>query len=101
MFLLPSKPVGAFLHTRGGITGKRERESECEGSGEEDPSSCSVHKMQRQSAEVSFTLSDFKVQGLSFTAHYTHTGINKHFNIFCLLKTCIWIKIQLKYVLIN
>uniref|UniRef100_A0A672HWB2 Cryptochrome-1-like n=1 Tax=Salarias fasciatus TaxID=181472 RepID=A0A672HWB2_SALFA len=41
-----------FLHGRGGITGKRERESERDGSAEEDPASCSLHKMQRQSAEV-------------------------------------------------
>lgn len=42
---------GLFLHTRG-ITGKRERESEREGSGEKDPAACSLNKMQRQSAEV-------------------------------------------------
>lgn len=48
-FLL--SPSGLLLHTRG-ITGKRERESERDGSGEKDPASCSVHKMQRQSAEV-------------------------------------------------
>ncbi|XP_008281376.1 cryptochrome-1-like [Stegastes partitus] len=50
-FAVPQHP-GLLLHTRGGITGKRERESEREGSGEEDPTSCSVHKMQRQSAET-------------------------------------------------
>lgn len=44
---------GLLLHTRGGITGKRERESEHDGLGEEDPASCSIHKMQRQSTEVS------------------------------------------------
>ncbi|GLD50586.1 cryptochrome-1-like protein, partial [Lates japonicus] len=50
-FAVPQHP-GLLLHTRGGITGKRERESEREGSGEEDPASCSMHKMQRQSAET-------------------------------------------------
>ncbi|KAG7224318.1 hypothetical protein INR49_000561 [Caranx melampygus] len=50
-FAVPQHP-GLLLHTRGGITGKRERESEREGSGEEDPASCSLHKMQRQSAET-------------------------------------------------
>ncbi len=46
---------GLLLHTRG-ITGKRERESEREGSGEKDAASCSMHKMQRQSAEVRIRL---------------------------------------------
>ncbi|XP_039878788.1 cryptochrome-1-like isoform X3 [Simochromis diagramma] len=50
-FAVPQHP-GLLLHPRGGITGKRERESEREGSGEEEPASCSVHKMQRQSAEA-------------------------------------------------
>lgn len=40
---------GLLLHSRGSVTGKRERESERDGSGEKDPASCSVHKMQRQS----------------------------------------------------
>lgn len=47
---------GLLLHSRGSITGKRERESEREGSGEKDPASCSLHKMQRQSTEVSILL---------------------------------------------
>ncbi|XP_017164937.1 cryptochrome-1-like [Poecilia reticulata] len=52
-FAVPQHP-GLLLHTKGsGITGKRERESEREGSGEEEPASCSVNKMQRQSAETS------------------------------------------------
>lgn len=50
-FAVPQHP-GLLLHTRGGITGKRERESERDGSGEKDPASCSVHKMQRQSTET-------------------------------------------------
>uniref|UniRef100_A0A8C6M6M9 Cryptochrome circadian regulator 3a n=1 Tax=Nothobranchius furzeri TaxID=105023 RepID=A0A8C6M6M9_NOTFU len=51
-FAVPQHP--GLLHTRGSsITGKRERESEQNGSGEEDQASCSVNKMQRQSAEVS------------------------------------------------
>ncbi|XP_067382212.1 cryptochrome-1-like isoform X3 [Channa argus] len=50
-FAVPQHP--GLLHTRGNITGKRERESERAGSGEEDLASCSLHKMQRQSAEVS------------------------------------------------
>lgn len=40
-----------LLHTRG-ITGKRERESERDGSGEKDSVACSLNKMQRQSTEV-------------------------------------------------
>lgn len=50
-FAVPQHP-GPLLHTRGGITGKRERESEREGSGEKDLASCSMHKMQRQSAQT-------------------------------------------------
>ncbi|XP_061591716.1 cryptochrome-1-like isoform X3 [Cololabis saira] len=50
-FAVPQHP-GLFAHTRGGITGKRERESERERAGEEDLASCSLHKMQRQSAEA-------------------------------------------------
>ncbi|CAG6021974.1 unnamed protein product [Menidia menidia] len=51
-FAVPQHPghSGLLLHSRGGSSGKRERESECEGSGEDD--SCSVHKMQRQSAKT-------------------------------------------------
>lgn len=46
-FAVPQHP-GLLLHNRSSITGKRERESEREGSGEEDPAaSCSAHKMQR------------------------------------------------------
>lgn len=45
---------GPLLHTRG-PTGKRERESERDGSGEKDPAACSINKMQRQSAQVRFT----------------------------------------------
>lgn len=62
--LSPPFPSGLLLHPRGGITGKRERESEREGSGEEEPASCSVHKMQRQSAEVSPPLGRASVQKL-------------------------------------
>ncbi|XP_074501301.1 cryptochrome-1-like [Sebastes fasciatus] len=47
-FAVPQSP-GLLLHSRGSVTGKRERESERDGSGEKDPASCSVHKMQRQS----------------------------------------------------
>lgn len=56
---MPSHP-GLLLHTRANIAGKRERESEREGSGEEDPASCSVHKIQRQSAEVSISFMTLK-----------------------------------------
>ncbi|XP_061647129.1 cryptochrome-1-like isoform X2 [Phyllopteryx taeniolatus] len=49
-FAVPQHP--GIAHIRGGITGKRERESEREGSGVEDLSSCSGYKMQRQSAET-------------------------------------------------
>ncbi|KAJ4934362.1 hypothetical protein JOQ06_007160 [Pogonophryne albipinna] len=48
-FAVPQHP--GLLHSRGSITGKRERESEREGSGERDPTSCSMQKMQRQSAQ--------------------------------------------------
>uniref|UniRef100_A0A668TXQ7 Photolyase/cryptochrome alpha/beta domain-containing protein n=1 Tax=Oreochromis aureus TaxID=47969 RepID=A0A668TXQ7_OREAU len=60
--LSPPFPSGLLLLPRGGITGKRERESEREGSGEEEPASCSMHKMQRQSAEVSPPLGRASVQ---------------------------------------
>ena len=40
-----------LLHTRG-VTGKRERESERDSSGEKDGVACSLNKMQRQSTEV-------------------------------------------------
>lgn len=45
-FAVPQHPA-LLLHTRGGITGKRERESERDGFGEEQS-----HKMQRQSAQT-------------------------------------------------
>ncbi|MEQ2201356.1 Cryptochrome-1, partial [Xenoophorus captivus] len=54
-FAVPQHP-GLLLHTRGSSTGKRERESEREGSGQEELASCSVNKIQRQSAEVSTLL---------------------------------------------
>ncbi|TDH10090.1 hypothetical protein EPR50_G00071350 [Perca flavescens] len=50
-FAVPQHP-GLLLHGRGGITGKRERESERDGSGEKEPASCSRHKMQRQNAQT-------------------------------------------------
>ncbi|XP_053280066.1 cryptochrome-1 [Pleuronectes platessa] len=49
-FAVPQPPV-LLPPTRGSITGKRERESERDGAGEEEAGSCSVHKMQRKSAE--------------------------------------------------
>ncbi|XP_054622279.1 cryptochrome-1-like isoform X1 [Dunckerocampus dactyliophorus] len=52
-FAVPQHP--GLTHIRGSITGKRERESEREGSGEEESSTCSVHKIhkiQRQSTET-------------------------------------------------
>ncbi|XP_061781180.1 cryptochrome-1-like isoform X2 [Nerophis lumbriciformis] len=51
-FAVPQLP--GLAHARGGITGKRERESEREGLSEEESSSlsCSVRKMQRQSAQA-------------------------------------------------
>ncbi|XP_054622451.1 cryptochrome-1-like isoform X5 [Dunckerocampus dactyliophorus] len=57
-FAVPQHPDFAppgLTHIRGSITGKRERESEREGSGEEESSTCSVHKIhkiQRQSTET-------------------------------------------------
>ncbi|CAL1605816.1 unnamed protein product [Knipowitschia caucasica] len=50
-FAVPQHP-GLHLQARGGVTGKRERESEREGSVSEEQASCSVHKMQRQSAKT-------------------------------------------------
>uniref|UniRef100_A0A8C9YUH2 Cryptochrome circadian regulator 3a n=1 Tax=Sander lucioperca TaxID=283035 RepID=A0A8C9YUH2_SANLU len=55
-FAVPQHP-GLLLHGRGGITGKRERESERDGSGEKEPTACSRHKMQRQNAQVRLRLS--------------------------------------------
>ncbi|XP_028848504.1 cryptochrome-1-like [Denticeps clupeoides] len=49
-FAVPQQP-GRLLHTGGSVTGKRERESECDGDGDEAPSS--THKLQRQNAEKS------------------------------------------------